>query len=97
MEQGTMCVYVTVYFYFSLFFYMVFVLMFIDSCVMHFVSIVWINHQITEFIYYFYFDTAFDFFNTIQAKTLCLYQTIRWQGRSQGGTRGPCPPLPREN
>ena len=86
MEQGTMCVYVTVYFYFSLFFYMVFVLMFIDSCVMHFVSIVWINHQITEFIYYFYFDTAFDFFNTIQAKTLCLYQTIRWQGRSQGVT-----------
>ena len=55
------CLCVAVYFNFSLFFYMMFVLMIIDSCVMHFVSRVWINHQITEFIYYFYFDTAFDF------------------------------------
>ena len=35
--------------------------MIIDSRVMHFVPLVWIYHQITEFIYYFYFDTAFDF------------------------------------
>ena len=37
-EWGIMCLCVSVYFNFSVFFYMMFVLMIIDSCVMHSVS-----------------------------------------------------------
>jgi len=46
------CLCVTVYFNFSLFFYIMFVLIIIASCVIHFVSLVSIYHHITEFIYY---------------------------------------------